>query len=114
MEDRRRAKRVAEYVPVSYRIPPGPKIENFLTRDISTSGVRIFVKEFMNKGTVLELTISLKKIPYSFNTQGQVRWISKDPSGERYEAGVEFINIPKEAKEKLQFYIEEYLNVDLR
>ena len=109
MQNRRRVERIADFIPISYRIPPDPKIENFLTRDISTLGVKFLMKDFVSKGTLIELNINLKKVPFSFRIFSTVRWIVKDPSGDRYEVGAEFNNISNAYKEKLSSYMEEFL-----
>ncbi len=109
MKERRRAKRVPEYLPISYRILPNAKSEGFLTRDISSSGVRFLIRDFVPKGAKLELTVNVPGMHFSFQTRAEVRWIRKDPSGERYEVGVEFVNIPKDAQVHLIAYINSML-----
>lgn len=94
-----------EYTSISYRLFSSPKLEHFLTRDISESGVRFLSYEFLNKDTLLEMTLNLTKLPFSFQTQAVVKWIRKDATGERYEVGAEFLNIPKKAHEILVKYI---------
>ncbi len=109
MYERRRFKRISDYLPISYRIPPQAKAEGFLTRDISEGGVKFLMHTFVPKGTVLELQINLKKISYVFEIRAEVRWVCKDPTGERFEAGAEFINLPKDVKERLGAYINEVI-----
>lgn len=105
MINRRRHRRVMEYTSISYRLFSSPKPEHFLTRDISESGVRFLSYEFIIKDTILELTLNLTKIPFSFQTQAVVKWIRKDSTGERYEVGAEFLNIPQKAYQILVDYI---------
>jgi len=105
MINRRRHKRVMEYTSISYRLFSSQKLAHFLTRDISESGVRFLSYEFLTKNTLLELTLNLTKIPFSFQTQAVVKWIRKDSTGERYEVGAEFLNIPKKAHQILTDYI---------
>lgn len=104
--NKRRHRRIMEYTSISYRLFSSPKVEHFLTRDISESGVRFLSYEFLTKDTLLELTVNLKKIPFSFETQAVVRWIRKDSTGERYEVGAEFLDIPQKAHQILTQYID--------
>jgi len=103
--NKRRHRRIREYTSISYRLFSNPKLEHFLTRDLSESGVRFLSYDFITKDTLLELTLNLKKIPFSFQTQAVVKWARKDPTGERYEVGAEFLNIPKKAHQILVKYI---------
>ena len=107
MNEKRRHKRIAEYTSIAYRLPFKKLPEKFITRDISQSGVMFLAHEFIPESMVLDIVVNLTKIPFSFQVYSRVKWIRKDPSGERYEVGVEFMNLSKNAKDKLTKYINE-------
>jgi len=105
MIERRRFVRIPEDSAISYEVQPNTKIEEFLTRNISQGGICFFVHKFIPKDSHLKIKLSLKKISFYFEALVRLVWIKKDAHSERYEIGVEFINIPKEATEHLIAYI---------
>jgi c-di-GMP-binding flagellar brake protein YcgR len=109
MREKRRHERISEYTSVAYILPFKQLPEYYLTRDISESGIRFLAHEFIPESTVLKLVVILSNIPFSFQVYSRVKWSRKDPSGERYEVGVEFMNLSKTAKEKLSAYIKQVI-----
>ncbi len=109
MSEKRRHKRITEYTSIAYKLPFRPLPEKFLTRDISQSGVMFLAHEFIPKGTVVDIVVNLTKIPFSFQSYTRVMWARKDPTGERYEIGVEFMNLSKNARDRLVNYINEVI-----
>jgi c-di-GMP-binding flagellar brake protein YcgR len=107
MLDKRRHKRITEHTSIAYRLPFRNLPEKFLTRDISQSGVMFLAHEFIPESTVVDIVVNLTKIPFSFQVYSRVKWARKDPSGDRYEVGVEFMNLSKNAKDRLVKYIDE-------
>lgn len=110
MLERRKFIRVPEEATISYKILPNPKIEMFFTRDISQGGIRFFVSEEIPKDSLIEIRLTISKIPFSFKAVVKTKWVKKEPHGERYEIGVEFVNLSKEATEHLVQYIHNAIN----
>jgi len=106
MQERRRYIRIPEESQISYRVLPMTKSKNFLTKNICQGGIRFRVHEFIPKDKLLEIRLTIDKIPFSFEAIGKVRWISQEAGIERYEIGAEFVNIPKRALDHLIDYIK--------
>lgn len=106
MQERRRFIRIPESLQIAYKVVPEVKTKDYLTKDISQGGIRFFVHEFIPKDNFLKVRLTLKKISFSFEAFVRVVWIREDIRNERFEIGVEFINIPKEAAERLIDYIK--------
>lgn len=110
MQERRRFVRMPEEATISYKILPDPKIEMFFTKDISQGGIRFFVSDLIPENSLIEIRLTISKIPFSFKAVVKTKWIKKEAHGDRYEIGVEFVNLSKEATEHLVHYIQKALN----
>ena len=106
MRERRKYIRVPDHLKVNYRVLSQAKTTGYLTRNISQGGVSFFVSEFVPPGTILEIRLTIEKLVFSFETQVEVRWIKEHPQDNRFEVGVEFVNIPQGALEHLIQYIK--------
>jgi len=105
MNERRKYIRIPEKAEISYRLLKDKKIKAFLTQDISRGGIRFLVHDFVPKGSLIEIRLSLSKIYFSFETLVKVAWVSKQPFNERYEVGVEFVSIPQDIVSRLVAYV---------
>ena len=106
MRERRQYVRVPDHSKVTYRIVSYNKTEGFLARNISQGGISFFVKEFIPVGTILEIRLTLEKIVFSFEARVSVKWTKEHSESQRFEVGVEFVNIPQKAQEHLVRYIK--------
>jgi len=106
MHDRRKFERIPENSEISYEVTPDPKTEHFVTKDISGGGIRFFVHEFIPENSILKIRLTLRKISLSFETFVKVVWITEDHINERYEVGVEFLEVPKDVALHLIDYIK--------
>ncbi len=111
MRERRRFVRIPESSSISYRIMPNIKTGDYLTKDISQGGIRFFVHNFIPRGSLLKIRLNLKNISFSFEAMVRAVWIIEEPRSERYEVGVEFINISDEATKHLINYIKDILGI---
>jgi c-di-GMP-binding flagellar brake protein YcgR len=109
MIERRRFIRIPESSQISYEILSERKARDYLTRDISQGGIRFFVHEFIRRESILKIRLILAKTTFSFEALVKVVWIREDTLSERYEIGVEFIDIPSNATEHLIDYIRSVL-----
>ena len=107
--ERRKFVRIPENSQISYRVLTNMKNKGSLTKDISQGGIRFLVHEFIPVNSILEISITLKNISFYFQTVVKSRWITEELPNERYEIGVEFINIPKKSTEHLIDYIKSIL-----
>jgi len=106
MDERRKFIRVPEQAEISFKVLPNPKTAMFFTSDIGQGGIRFFVQECIPQNSLMEIRLTLKDIPFSFKAIVKVKWIKKEAYSDRYEIGVEFINIPQEASSHLIRYIQ--------
>lgn len=111
MDERRRAKRLVEEGEVTITIvagwkkyPKGKVIYNS-SKDISASGAKIQSNIFLPIDTLLKIDFKLKNLQEMITAMGKVKWIKIICEDECYDAGVEFVNTPREAIEKLSEYI---------
>ena len=111
MDEKRRAKRLVEKSEVTVTIvaggkkyPKGKVIYNS-SKDISASGAKIQSNIFLPIDTLLKIDFKLKNLQQMIAAMGKVKWIKIICEDECYDAGVEFVNTPKEAIEKLSDYI---------
>ncbi len=111
MEEKRRAKRLKEDGEVTItivaggkRYPKGKVIYN-TSKDISASGTKIQSNIFLPIDTLLKIDFKLKNIQQMISAMGKVKWIKIICEDESYDAGVEFVNTPKEAIQKIADYI---------
>ena len=109
MLERRKFVRIPERSQISYEILHELKAKDYLTRDISQGGIRFFAHEFIRRNSILRIRLTLTKTTFYFEALAKVVWISEDTLSERYEVGVEFVDIPQDASEHLINYIRSVL-----
>jgi hypothetical protein len=111
MYEKRRAPRLKEenevtIIVVSGREPlPREKVIYNSCKDFSVSGARINAHILLPVDTLLKIDITLKTVHQMISVMGKVKWIKIICDDESYEQGVEFVNTPDEAIEKLRDYI---------
>lgn len=110
MRERRKFIRIPEDSPITYEIMDNPKIGDFFTDNISQGGIRFFVHHFIPVKSLLRIKFFLKKITFYFEAVVKVAWVRKVAHSDRYEIGVEFIDIPQKAAEHLIDYIGSILS----
>lgn len=118
MKERRRYKRLAIKIPVTWEWEGGKKrnlADAFLfdAHNITTSG--LFVKTPLQprpkKGSRIKLEIGLNKEPKPIKLKGKVVWVAKKRK-EPYlypGIGIEFRNVPREEYKKLNAFIKNKL-----
>ena len=111
MQEKRKFVRIPESLKISYHTMPTTKIRDYLTKDIGQGGVRFFLHEFVPKGSLLKIKITFEKMHFSLEALVKVVWVKEDSFGQRYEAGVEFVEIPQEAVRYLIKYIKAFFGI---
>jgi hypothetical protein len=109
-ENKRRFIRILTKAEMTYRIVPELKICGSITTNLSRGGLRFFVNQFIPQSSMLRITVTIKEIPFSFETLAQVKWIKNIFAGEQFELGVEFQDPPREAIKQLQRFIDYRFN----
>ena len=111
MEEKRIAPRLEEENEVTItvisgrnNIPKEKSIYNY-SEDISASGAKIRTNILLPVDTLLHIDFTLKNLQQKINAIGKVKWIKIIIDDESYEAGVEFVNAPIYAIQRLEDYI---------
>lgn len=112
MSEKRRATRIKEEASVSINLVskealvPGKKISYHLTKDISSTGIKILTNTFLPIKSLLKIELSFIKPPKLFSAFGEVRWVKTRYADELFEIGIEFVNTPEEVIKILKEHIK--------
>ncbi len=113
MDERRRASRLKEeneviITVISNRknLPKG-KIPDNYSKEISVSGAKIQTSILLPVDTLLKIDFKLKTLEQQITALGKIKWLQVLIEDKSYEAGVEFIDTPSEAIQKIEFYISQ-------
>ena len=111
-EAKRRYPRLPLNTEIVYRVLDQAEAELYTTgsKDISSGGLCIIVIEKLEPGAVLNLRFSLPELNKIVNAKGKVIWvkelrIGKKKAGDFYEAGIEFMEIDQEERERIKDYV---------
>jgi c-di-GMP-binding flagellar brake protein YcgR len=113
MQERRKEERLKELNEITISITSEKKDiskKDFLynvSKDISTGGARIQSNILLPVDTLLQIDFKLKTLEKQITTIGKVKWIKVNIEDKTYDAGVEFVETPAEAMDKLKFYISQ-------
>jgi c-di-GMP-binding flagellar brake protein YcgR len=108
MEERRKFIRLDTSVKIRYKVlMPIDNQNNTNSRDLSTGGVKIEVKEPIKPNTVLWLEIDLPSEADPLQAKGEVVWQEKISNAEnsRYEMGIKFLEMDLNDRNKLNKYL---------
>lgn len=111
MDDKRREKRLKEKSEITITVVAGArncsqgKVVYNICKDVSASGAKIQSNIFLPIDALLKIDFKLKNFQQMISAMGKVKWIKIIFEDECYDAGVEFVNTPKEAIQKLSDYI---------
>ena len=111
MEEKRKAPRLQEENEVTITVVSGgdnlpqETVMHNRSKDISVGGTRIQANFYLPVDTLLMLEMKLNTVRQMITVIGKVKWIKIIYQDEAYEAGVEFVNTPRDAMRKLQDYI---------
>ncbi|MFH2144669.1 MAG: PilZ domain-containing protein [Candidatus Omnitrophota bacterium] len=79
--------------------------------DISPSGLKVFIKEKLQKGTKMQLVFNIPDEKEPLSVEGQVIWL-RDREERFIETGVEFTKINAADAEKIDKYVKKSLGLD--
>jgi len=111
MKEERRERRLKEESEITITIAAGGrncskgKVVYNICKDVSASGAKIQSNIFLPIDTLLKIDFKLKNFQHMISAMGKVKWIKIIFEDECYDAGVEFVDTPKEAIQKLSDYI---------
>ncbi len=106
-KERRRFARLNVNVNVDYEVLPRHKQQKHVSsKNISTGGICVILKEPLEPETIIGLDIGLPEEAGKVTATGRIVWIQEFSIGEeahkRYEAGVEFTDISDEDRQKVE------------
>ncbi|MFH1771220.1 MAG: PilZ domain-containing protein [Candidatus Omnitrophota bacterium] len=99
MKERRNKSRIAISFPVECNFLPKRNLFYTVSRDLSEEGAKILTENFVVTGEFVKVTINL--IDQIVNLKAKVVWCNKERTGERYSAGINFVDLNGENKNKL-------------
>lgn len=111
MKERRKARRLKDVNEIAITVISESKNvskKEFLkgqSRDISVGGAGIQSNILLPVDTLLKIDFKLKNLEKKITALGKVKWVKVLIDDKSYEAGVEFVDTPAEAIDKIKFYI---------
>jgi hypothetical protein len=111
MDERRRTPRIKEENKVTITVISGEenisekKVNYYLSKDISASGIRIQTNIFLHVNTQLKIEVKLKDSPQIITAFAKVIWIKTFSNVGFYEAGLKFFKTSNEMIQQLEDYI---------
>lgn len=105
-QERRKDFRLKDYLPLHYELKAQSRYGNALTQDISESGTRLLLDNFIPRFSKIALQINLHP-DKQFQVHGEVKWAERMSHSYRYQTGVEFKNVNLENKRNLAKFIAE-------
>lgn len=111
MKERRKEERLKELNKITVSVisgdekTPKEKLSYNYSDDISTLGTKLRGNIFLPVDTLLKIDFKLKTLEKQITALGKVRWIKIIIKDKYYEAGVEFVDTPNKAIQKIQDYI---------
>lgn len=105
IKERRRYRRVNAKFPIRYQIKRGGFFASALTQDVSIFGARLNADRFFPSG--LNLKLELNILSRIIKPVGKVVWSQPLPHSDRYQMGIEFIEVDPQEKN----YLSDYINM---
>jgi len=111
MEEQRKAERLKEFneltITIMSQVENLPKVKKMFNyiENISVSGAKIRGNIVLPVDTLLKMDFNLKSLKKNITAIGKIKWIKIIIEDKYYETGVEFVDTPGEAIEKLGDYI---------
>lgn len=111
MKEKRKTERLKDFNEITLKIiseeAVSPNAKNMYTysEDLSTTGVKIRGNIVIPVDSLLKIDFKLKNLQNTLTAVGKVKWIKIIIEDKYYEAGVEFVDTPVDAIQKISDYI---------
>lgn len=103
--ERRGFLRFSVNLEIRYRILESLKsYKATVTEDMCERGIRITLPEYIEPGTMLELTIRVPNESKPISAIGRIIWIRKDLFGGFFSAGIHLVHIKERDKQRFYRY----------
>jgi c-di-GMP-binding flagellar brake protein YcgR len=108
MDERRRFPRVRSELAVGLRplAEPGRESEGSLSADLSAGGVRLTSFRFIPRDARMVLHLAPREIGRDLRAVARVTWVRERPLGERFDYGLEFVEISDEDRGAISGLVE--------
>jgi len=103
-EDKRRFPRMKVKVPLRCQVRGNPEFSNFVTDNIGLGGLGFIGDSFLAPATNLMLEVNI--LLHVLTPIGRVAWSVPLPHSDKYQSGVEFIEIDLNHKKYLEDFLE--------
>ena len=109
--EKRRFGRLSSRMAIQYRKVAGNPAAptGSLSCDISGGGVRLSSYEFIPRATKLAVELPLEYPTKTINAPARVVWVQKKPYDDRYDLGLEFVDINSADRNDLVNYVDKNL-----
>jgi len=108
MKDKRKDPRVAISFPVECNMLSQREYFYTVSKDLSKGGARIIANNFLPKGNILKLNINF--IEQTMGIKAEIAWCNKERIGERYQAGLKFVETNENNKRTLEAFLNQIYN----
>jgi len=105
IKEKRQFRRVSAKFPIRYQIRRGGFFASGLTENLSLTGARLNADRFFPQG--INLNLELNILSKVINPVGRVVWSQPRAHSNRYQMGIEFIEINPQDKN----YLTDYVNM---
>lgn len=103
MDDQRKYPRIDISFPVECNLLPKGSYFYTVSKDLSLGGVKIITNVFLPKNDYLRLNINL--IDKVVDLKAKVAWCNKERVSERYDMGLEFVEINEDGKKDISQFL---------
>lgn len=103
-EEKRQYPRINLSVPIHYQIRGSQEFGNTLTKNISSGGLSFVIDRFIKPQTRIQLNVNI--LSRNISSPGTVRWAGNLSHCDKYQIGVEFLEIASQDKNYLSDYID--------
>lgn len=111
MRERRRKPRIQEEEKITITAISGKekisqkKVNYHLSKNISESGIGIYINTFLPVDTQIKIEVNFKDSPKIITAFAKVMWVKRFSTNDFCEAGLEFFNTSDEMMRQLKDYI---------
>jgi c-di-GMP-binding flagellar brake protein YcgR len=104
LEENRSSFRIKLQAPLRYQIRGKPEFNNTVTNNISLGGLSFSNSSFIPLDTLLMLQVNI--LSRVVNPIGRIAWANSVPRSDRYQFGVEFMEMDMAEKRYLTDYVD--------
>lgn len=110
-DEKRRFARVESRFPLKYRDlkETTQETKGTVSKNVSEGGVRFRSDRFISLATRLVVELNIPAADKPVRAVSKITWIKKLPVGDDYEVGNQFLEISKQDRELIRYFIKKQL-----